>query len=79
MQLTETISWIATADRLPDADLKVLVFDGELVELGWYEDEGQWRYCESGGLAEGVTHWAEMPEGPTLFDLDEPEPMREAA
>lgn len=63
--ITETITWIACADRLPDDYWPVLqtapgalVWPGCCVHGVWYSADG------SAYAAGEVTHWAEMPKGP---------------
>jgi hypothetical protein len=63
---TTTITWTPVAERLPDDDTTVLLAlpDG-YVTLGWFDDNGpRWWECESGELAHGVTHWADLPAAP---------------
>lgn len=68
----ETISWIAVADQLPDADTTVLVHapgSDEPVWLGFY-DGFFWfavtgdGYGDEDEIAAEVTAWATMPMGP---------------
>lgn len=65
MTLTETLTW-APASTKPDSDITVLCWreaDQEWFS-GWWDDEaGAWFDCATGGIVEGVTHWAE-PKGP---------------
>ena len=71
LDVVEEIFWIPVEDELPDTDRTVLVFGGELetVWLGWYErakegaELGVWRDVSADVIA-GITHWAEVPEGP---------------
>lgn len=62
---TETITWIAAADRLPDDDRNVLqTAPGAMVWPG-YCVNGAWYSADGCAYAAGeVTHWAEMPKGP---------------
>lgn len=65
MLATETITWRAVADGLPDAELTVLIHNRahqEPVWLGWFDGAGQWFDTEATPVV--VTHWADMPEGP---------------
>lgn len=59
--------WIPVAERLPDADLTVLIatdpaHHSEPVWLGFHDGEA-WR--EVNGEPAFVTHWQEMLEPPT--------------
>jgi hypothetical protein len=70
-ETVRTIRWIATADELPDEDIIVLVFspsESEPVWPGYFDgqsaDGDTWRTA-SGHRIE-VTHWAELPTGPTV-------------
>lgn len=65
-----TITWHPVAERLPDAEINMLVFDAESMTvmegfLDELDDDGQpiWRDVTAVRLG-CVTHWAEMPEGP---------------
>ena len=65
--MTETLTWTPAAIK-PDADISVLCWrdDAEVCEwfAGWWDDQaGAWFDCASGGIVEGVTHWANV-EGP---------------
>jgi hypothetical protein len=67
----EILNWIATVDALPDEGVTVLLFqtgDGEPVWPGYFDEVSAhgyiWRSAD-GAEIEGVTHWAEMPAGPT--------------
>lgn len=59
------IDWISTADKLPDAEMTVLIAlsDGE-VWTGFLEFDG-WRYVSGSPVAPcQVTHWMSFPEAP---------------
>jgi hypothetical protein len=67
---TETITWVPCAQRLPDAELNLLVLDAEcgtVLEafLDGEDADGAplWRDVTAVPLG-CVTHWAEMPSGP---------------
>jgi hypothetical protein len=61
--ITEQVQWHPAATK-PDCDTTVLCWGGEGFFCGWWDDDlGCWFDCSSGGVAEGVTHWAN-PEGP---------------
>ena len=62
---TETIVWINSHYKLPDADITVLAWSrisGE-VFLAWRDDETGWHDCASGG--ECVVAWWADVGGPT--------------
>jgi hypothetical protein len=56
--------WVAIADRLPDADLSVMLAldDGEV----WpgYLDGDTWRYVTSDPIGARVMYWMDFPEPP---------------
>lgn len=59
---TETITWHAVNDELPDDDMTVLLdFEGSDPWPGYRED-GKW-YEPNGAEVDGVIAWADMPEG----------------
>lgn len=64
----DTINWKRVEDEMPDADVTVLIHapdGGERVWLGWYDSEDAcWREVGASEV-EGVTHWADVPKGPT--------------
>lgn len=57
-------TWTAVAEKLPDADITVLLAldDGEV----WpgYLDGNTWRYVTADPLGSRVTHWMDFPEPP---------------
>ncbi|MCK5643909.1 MAG: DUF551 domain-containing protein [Gammaproteobacteria bacterium] len=60
-----TTSWIKTADRMPEPGLHILFWDGEMIDVGDYDDglfhDLEGRDC----LPECfVTHWMPFPEPP---------------
>ena len=69
---TRSITWVPCTERLPDAELNVLVFDAESMLpmegfLDGADEDGAplWRDVSAVELG-CVTHWAEMPEGPDV-------------
>ena len=61
--LTELLTWHAPSERLPDADLTVIVrMRGaeEPVWLGYWSGE-EWRDLD--GFPVDVVRWADMPQG----------------
>lgn len=68
--MIDQIEWIACAERVPDDDQTVLMYvPGYEVCAGWHEDAPRydskhgWRLAD-GTPTDGVTHWAELPDGP---------------
>jgi hypothetical protein len=73
MTLTETITWVPVAERLPDADLTVLLAFADSDEdnmEGFLDGHGPngapiWRDVTAVHLhSHTVTHWAQKPQGP---------------
>lgn len=64
--MTETITWIDAAQRLPDGDTTVWISIAGGTEptwLGWHAD-GVWHDATTGAPIDGqVVSWAEPPEG----------------
>ena len=62
--MTETLTWSPVATK-PDSETTVLCCrDTDEWFSGWYDDEVDcWFDCATGGVVEGVTHWAHV-EGP---------------
>lgn len=61
--LTESLTWWTPDERMPDAELTVLVeTEGceEPVWLGFHDGEC-WR--DTDGMQIGVKRWADMPKG----------------
>ena len=58
------LTWTKVADRLPDSDTTVMLFDKEASEPVWpgYLDGDMCRYVD--GMPAQPTHWADLPEGP---------------
>jgi len=61
---TVTITWRPVADGLPDAELNVLLWHDELGPFEGFHDGETFRDVTVLPV-EGVTHWADKPEGPT--------------
>ena len=57
----ESLRWIPISERLPDADLTVMLQmeDGE-IWTGFHDGDDGWRYV-SADLASGVRAWRAMP------------------
>ena len=61
-QHTEQIHWTPASTK-PDVEISVLCWRAEEVEWfsGWWDEEaGAWFDCATGGIVEGVTHWAHV-------------------
>lgn len=67
--VTETIIWHLESDKLPDAGVSVLMFiptASEPVYFGYFDEESQaWIHDSGLTCRERVTHWAEIPGGPS--------------
>jgi hypothetical protein len=63
------MQWISVLKRLPDDDIDVLVYVpsfSESVWVGHFDSEAEvWRWADGGVIHLTVTHWMELPEGPT--------------
>lgn len=60
----EVLKWHNAKIERPDTDTTVLCWDDDGFFCGYWDDGlGHWIACESGGRADGVTHWSN-PEGP---------------
>lgn len=61
------MQWNSVLDRLPDDGIDVLVHASDSVWIGHYDSvAGVWRWCDGGRIHLVVTHWGELPEGPSL-------------
>ena len=58
----ETITWIRSADALPDAELGVLACNDDDVFMAWRDDDTGWHDCASGGVC--VVNWWATVQGP---------------
>lgn len=62
------MEWIKTIERLPDADMIVLVFNREWNDQVWLgcfdDDEESWCGLDSLPFELPPTHWAEIPATP---------------
>lgn len=67
--MSESITWYAVTDHLPDDEMTVLVFRPETSEPVWvgFRAGDQWRSVD-GFPFESVTHWADLPEGPNTCE-----------
>lgn len=69
VMLSELLQWQDAAKEKPDADLTVLMYmpdRSDPVALGYWDDQWQeWTYDVGATCHHQVTHWAEMPGGPT--------------
>jgi hypothetical protein len=59
--MTETLTWTPASTK-PDADTTVLCWrdTGEWFSGWWDDEDGAWFDCATGGIVEGVTHWAHV-------------------
>ena len=59
--MTETLIWTPAASK-PDADISVLAWrdTGEWFVSWWDDEAGAWFDCATGGVVDGVTHWADV-------------------
>ena len=58
--MTETLIWTPASTK-PDSDITVLCIGPGDWFSGWWDDEaGAWFDCASGGIVDGVTHWAHV-------------------
>lgn len=58
--------WVSVAERLPHADVPVLIWGNGFIDIGWYDEEDERWYakffaCEKYGT---VTHWMSLPGPP---------------
>lgn len=62
------LTWTKVADRLPDSETTVMLFDPGASESVWsgYLDGEIWRYVDA--MPATPTHWSEMPAGPQEVD-----------
>ncbi|MGZ5858710.1 MAG: DUF551 domain-containing protein [Burkholderiaceae bacterium] len=72
--MIEEINWVSVGDRLPDAEITVLVFLQDANEPCWpgYICENDvWFYADGMPIDEAPTYWAHMPGGPGSKPIDE--------
>jgi len=65
---TETVVWHLSSAELPDAGLSVLMSIpayGDVYSGYWDDEEQSWVHDIGLKVKEAVTHWAEMPKGPS--------------
>lgn len=66
--MKEIIEWIDASERLPEKNKEALVYDSDSgCLIGYYDGElfGAPLFCSDRGSLTNVTHWAELPKGPT--------------
>lgn len=70
--MDEVIKWIPVADQLPDDEITVLVFHPSMDEPVWlaYYEDHNWFSPDGYWLEGAVTHWAEIPAGPEVSDVN---------
>lgn len=66
-------AWVATADRMPDDDLAVLIAleDGE-VWTGFHDGDDGWRYVSADPVGQEVRYWMDFPEPPHRIGVTGP-------
>lgn len=57
--------WVNVKDRFPEIGKKVVITDGESLQIGWITTQDSWDYDEPPSL-KFITHW--MPLPPPLKD-----------
>lgn len=68
--LTESLTWFAPSERMPEPDAEVLLYVPGARPPAWpgYWCEGlsggMWRYADGVTVGLRVTAWAAMPTGP---------------
>lgn len=62
--MKEIITWISVADRLPDNGDDVLINTFAWIRIAYY-DRGDWMLTPGIKCTRQVTHWADMPKGPS--------------
>lgn len=65
--LQETITWHSVHDSMPDCGNVLIktLFPAVPVWLGFHDSRDGWYYVDGNKVKYAVTHWAELPEGPT--------------
>ena len=64
----ETIKWSSVEDESPDDGCDVVIRTASPsmpVWIGHHDGDDGWRYCDGSKVAYVVTHWADIPEGPS--------------
>lgn len=57
--------WISVKDRLPDLDVEVLIFNGEIYKGFRTDMYGPWIWTHYDYMpTHDVTHWIPLPEPP---------------
>lgn len=66
---SETITWTACSERMPDDEITVLMFTpatkGDEVWPGFHDGDG-WHCASADQCSHEVTHWAHIPAGPNM-------------
>ena len=61
--------WVKCSERLPEINVRVLVYDidgvhgGKLIDIDYRDDDDFWH---EGGLYCTITHWMTLPEFPDV-------------
>jgi hypothetical protein len=65
--------WIDVNDRLPEKDQKVLTFDGNNIETGYFTGESDsyyWDFDTYGAKEGEITYWMPLPDPPAQTHTD---------
>jgi len=65
----KVVEWIKCSDRLPEENVKVILYDSSTgVDCGILVD-GEWQIITNGGWdgCDNVSHWQNLPEQPELL------------
>jgi len=63
--ISEVIQWHHVDDGLPDDDAVVLICGPSWEPTEAWCDDGRWLWDSGRPVNSAITHWAEMPKGPT--------------
>lgn len=60
------VTWHPVREKLPDDDTTILIADAEGTVCLGFLDGRDWRYDTAERVVCPITHWADMPDHPTL-------------